>query len=271
MNQQDNFYIGWQEKVPEEYKKRIRSYVVFVGLLFLLVPAIVVLSQQGFRDSQFELGKLTKVEGVLTKSPVPMLKVDKGGEIHSIILIGFGKFGAEKDIALIEEEEGDLEGKNVTLEGTMIYHKGKTLLELTKGTMAFIGKKDRPNTYQTKQSALGTVSLIGEILDPKCALGVMKPGYGKPHRSCAVRCIAGGITPVFRIATSNGDENYCVLVGKDGEMINEKVLPQVADQVRICGTLEQQDDWLVLYTDPEEDIITLQPHWVKSDIPMCGN
>ena len=152
----------------------------------------------------------------------------------------------------------------------MIYHKGKTLLELTKGEAAFISKVDSSSNYNVVQSSLGLVSLIGEILDPKCALGVMKPGYGKPHRSCAVRCLSGGIPTVFRITNQEGAENYCLLLGSNGEKINEAVLPQVADQVRICGQLEQQDDWLVLYADAGTDILTLQPYWAKEDIPMCG-
>ena len=39
----------------------------------------------------------------------------------------------------------------------------------------------------------------GEIVDPKCFFGVMKPGEGKPHKDCAIRCILGGIPPVLKV------------------------------------------------------------------------
>lgn len=269
MNQQDQFYIGWQEKSPTSYASKVRSFVWLLLVIFILSAGLLVLSQKGFEDSKFELGQLTQIEGILVKEPAPMLKVFQNGTINSVVLIGFGKFDALKDLEAIEEEQGSLEGQSITLEGTLIYYKGKTLLELTKGTKAFISKGTASTNFQVTKNTFGDVSLVGEILDPKCALGVMKPGSGKPHRSCAIRCISGGIPPVFRITNEKGEENYCILVGADGERINEAVLPQVADQVRICGQLEQQDDWLVLYANPQTDILTIKPHWMLADIPMC--
>ena len=100
----------------------------------------------------------------------------------------------------------------------------------------------------------------GEILDPKCALGVMNPAEGKPHRSCAIRCISGGIPPLFRIKTKGGESNYILLKNKDGEAINQEVLPYVADQLLICGNLVQEADWLVLYIDPETEIQRISPY-----------
>jgi hypothetical protein len=45
----------------------------------------------------------------------------------------------------------------------------------------------------------------------------------------------------------------------------------VADQVLICGRLEQKDDWLVLYINPVKDILRLQPYWMDGEIPLCGD
>ncbi len=133
MNTKDQFYIGWQEKIPVAYAKYVKTFVWVAALLFIAGVFIVVFAQKGFRDSVFELGKLSQVEGVLVKQPVPMLKVQNGSKMESVLLIGFGKFGAEKDIAAIEAQQGDLTNQQLTLEGTLIYHKGKTILELTKG------------------------------------------------------------------------------------------------------------------------------------------
>jgi hypothetical protein len=50
----------------------------------------------------------------------------------------------------------------------------------------------------------------------------MKPGFGKPHRSCAVRCISGGVPPILRIKDEKGETNYLMLIGSDDQAINEE-------------------------------------------------
>ncbi len=275
---QNSFFIGWQDEAPKPYAKAVRRFVSAAVILVLLTAVLLVLSQRGFVDSVFELGKLSTHEGILVKAPVPMLKVPIGKDANgntqynSMILIGFGKFGAESTLADIEEiQEQNLDGKTVKLEGTLIHYQGKKALELTQGVDAFAGFGANQGIYSLKRTDIGTVSLRGEILDPKCALGVMKPGYGKPHRSCAVRCLSGGIPPILRVANKNGETNYCIVVGEDGQLANEKLLDYVADQVQLCGRLEEQDDWLVLYTDPQSDLYRLKPYWMDGEIPMCGD
>ena len=272
MDKQDEFYIGWQEKAPQKIAQKGRRFVWVILVLSVLLAFGWVSSQRGFADSKFELGKLSEIEGVLTMKPAPMLKLNYKGQIHSVVLIGFGKYAAEASLKAIEEQLGEsLEGKAIRLRGTLIYHNGKTLLELTEGVDAYIGASQQSVPASNPVRNLGQQSLMGEILDPKCALGVMKPGFGKPHRSCAVRCLSGGIPAVMRIKNSEGEENYCLIVGQGGEPINEDLLPYVADQVRICGELRLEDDWLVLYTDPSEDLLRLQPYWAKEEIPMCSS
>ena len=268
--QKNDFYIGWQEKAPTQYVKTVKRFIGVITILTIVVAALIVLGQKGFVDSAFELGKISSVKGVLLKRPAPILQILKDGKKKSILLVGFGKAGAESTIAAIEKEQGkDLEGKSIALKGTLIYYQDKTVLELTEGKDAFVGFIDPVQMPKPFQENFGTVSLKGEILDPKCALGVMKPGYGKPHRACAVRCISGGITPVLRFGDEEGNTNYCILKGLKGEPINKLLLPYVADQLSICGKLRQEDDWLVLNLNPLEDIYRLKPHWVEGDIPMC--
>ena len=45
----------------------------------------------------------------------------------------------------------------------------------------------------------------------KCYLGVINPGNGKVHRDCAVRCLSGGVTPVFATNDFNGRPTILVL------------------------------------------------------------
>ncbi len=274
---QQNFYIGWQEKAPTPYARAVKRFVGMAVILVLLTATLLVLTQRGFVDSVFELGKLSTHEGILVKAPVPMLKVPAGSKANgtplynSMLLVGFGKFGAEATLAEIEEaQEQDLGGKMIKLEGTLIHYQGKKALELTKGVNAFVSFSEDKVDYQKQKISFGLVRFRGEILDAKCALGVMKPGYGKPHRSCAVRCISGGIPPILRVTKKTGEANYCIVVMENGQPANEELLTFVADQVQLCGRLEQQDDWLVLYTDPKSDIYRLNPYWIQGEIPMCN-
>ncbi len=273
-----DFYIGWQAEAPSAFAAKSKRFVVILALAIPLIAAILVLTQRGFISSVFEFGELTEVEGVLVAGPIPMLKIPQhtNGQLSpsfkSVLLVGFGKKGAGADLALIEEMEGkSLNQKSVILRGTMIYYDGKAMLELSEGTAAFVGWGKGNANWKRQENSLGRTKLKGEIYDPKCALGVMKPGNGKPHRSCAVRCISGGIPPMLRVANAAGQANYFLMLDQDGRVLNQAVLDYVGDQVQICGRLVQQDDWLFLYTDPTEEILRLQAHWMEGDLRLCSS
>lgn len=205
--------------------------------------------------------------------PFPMLKLHLGtdhtGKVNyqSVLLIGFGKFGAEPTISAMEEQHGEkLEGKKVKLEGTLIYHDGKTLLELTKMEAALKEVKEEI-ALKSARVELGEIELLGEIADPKCFFGVMKPGEGKPHRSCAIRCISGGIPPVLKTINQAGENQYFLLKGPDGKTINKALLPYVGEGVKLSGKLSQIDDWLVLEVDPKQ--IGRTNATLLGKAPMC--
>jgi hypothetical protein len=86
---------------------------------------------------------------------------------------------------------------------------------------------------------------------------VMKPGQGKAHRDCAVRCISGGAPPAFvvrgTVSGGNGAGErtlILLLVGADGTSIAQRVLDLVAEPVEIEGEVSRLGDQLVLATDP---------------------
>jgi hypothetical protein len=99
---------------------------------------------------------------------------------------------------------------------------------------------------------LGSGAVLGEITDPKCLFGVMKPGEGKPHRSCAARCIAGGIPPVLKTTAPDGQTQYYLLAGEKGQPVNAEILPYVGESVQVCGDIYRVGDWLLLYKDAEK-------------------
>jgi hypothetical protein len=75
----------------------------------------------------------------------------------------------------------------------------------------------------------------------------MKPGEGKTHRSCAIRCISGGIPPVVKSNSSD----YFLLVNENMKPINSEVLAIVGDQVNLDGEVVELDDWKILKVNAE--------------------
>jgi hypothetical protein len=98
----------------------------------------------------------------------------------------------------------------------------------------------------------------------------MKPGHGKPHRDCAARCISGGINPVFYIRNDKGESDYYLIVGPNGEKINDLLKDYIAEPVTIKAKAVQYDDWIVLYLDKDEKIKrTGGLSWFKTDDVSC--
>ena len=247
-------YIGYLPKMPARFKPIVRNVMIVVGIALVFFAYFLVSSQKGFSTANFEFGSLTEIEGVLLTEPVPSLSLineENPASRQEILLVSFGKTGARNDIRAMEEAEGtSLHGAKVRLSGTLIYGDGKTLLELTERNRSLMEviESAHPNQLPMME-VLGEATFKGEIIDPKCYFGVMKPGDGKIHRSCAVRCIAGGIPPVLKVASSTGAHQYHILLGPNGEYLNDEVLKYVSEPIEVGGRVEQFGDWKVLYTD----------------------
>jgi hypothetical protein len=270
MEKDTEFYIGWQNETPPKITQTVRKAVGIIFLSTLIVALVVVLFQQGFSTSKFELGKETTLEGWISATPFPMLNVSfentplSNSPIQQLLLLSQGKFGAQKVLSEIEQKLGQsLLNKRVRAVGSLIYHDGKTAFELHDATI-IDGNSATPNIPLYKIA--DTVCLQGEIVDPKCLLGAMKPGYGKPHLDCAARCITGGIPPVLKVANAKGEAEYYLLAGSDGKLINSQILPYVGHGVNVKGRLLQQGNWLIILTD----VKTIQ-HFDKNIFyaPMC--
>ena len=129
----------------------------------------------------------------------------------------------------------------------------KTLLELTDEENALVKSESMDTIFEAPMRKVGEIKVVGEIVDSKCYFGVMNPGFGKPHRSCAIRCVSGGIPPVVWTESKSGATDYYIVLGKEGKAINQEVLPYVADQSCIKGLMYQYFDWKVIYADVNQD------------------
>jgi hypothetical protein len=277
----DEFYIGWMDQAPKGFTLCIKKYLFVLLPVIILLGALLALSQKKFGTGNFEFGILTEVKGIYFNEPVPNIKVLNGKDIWgtenyiTVPLIGFGKHGAEGVIADLEKEKNSsFEGKEIRLKGTLLYNDGKLLMQVDANdkplTAVSDNKKDTLLFKQPKE--IGMLDIKGEIVDPKCFFGVMKPGEGKPHKDCAIRCILGGIPPVLKVTNDEGKQNYYLIVGAHGEKMNEAVQDYVASQVTIHAKAVEYGDWIVLYV-PRNGLqyySYIGEHY-KNDIAMCGN
>ena len=97
---------------------------------------------------------------------------------------------------------------------------------------------------------MGVQSLVGEIVDSKCFLGVMNPGNLKTHKACAIRCISGGIPPFFVVRDASNHVAYYLLVSKEGLPVNMQVLDKIAEPLRIVGEVFVEGQMRILKADP---------------------
>ncbi len=253
MKNEPDFYIGWQDKAAPLFAKPVRRVVIGLFVLVPLLAVLLVWQQRGFSDGVFEYGQLTTLEGQLIREPVPFLRIPVrsagGSGFERVLLIGLGKHGADSTLQQWVQKHGSLANKTLKISGTLIYYEGKAALELTEQADSLLAVSEATSSPIPTPISLGMVSLQGEITDPKCFLGVMKPGDGRPHRSCAVRCIAGGIPPLLYVTDERGQRNGYLLVGPNSEPINREMLPYVGKNVQLRGRLKKADNWLILHVD----------------------
>lgn len=260
--QPDEFYIGYQPVAPPGYKKFVHLLLFTLVVIMYITASVIVSNQLDFSAGIFERKKLTEVEGVLMLEPFPAIRTYYGKDLNgnpaikTIPLVNYGKFGAEPIIeAVAKSNSAPLSILWVKLRGKLIYNKGVTLMELSekdKSILQVIKTDGKPIAELSAGTAteMDSVTLSGQIIDPKCYFGVMKPGEGKPHSDCAIRCIAGGIQPMLMLRNSKGEETYFILRDTAGMPLNNRILSYIGMPVDISGRVRNVDDWMILNTDP---------------------
>jgi hypothetical protein len=253
----DEFYIGYYPDAPKGIARTVQITIGVILVAIIITVIVIVKSQIGFTNSQLEYGTLTELEGVLYRKPVPMLRVKTGKDARgkalykSILLVNFSKFGAESLLSAYTQKGVSESESVVRLRGTLIYYDGVTVMELTEQENALLEVKKSNNPIRLRKE-MGEVNLEGEIVDPKCYFGAMKPGENIPHRDCAIRCISGGIPPVFAVKNQKGETNYMLLTDESGNAINDKILQYVGIPVRLKGNLDQIEEWFIVKVNPTD-------------------
>lgn len=240
----DEFYIGWMQNAPSSFARFVKRYLLLLAVVVLTLAVLLAENQKPFSKANFEFGKTTVVNGIYLSSPVPHLLVPDRNESVMILLVGYGKHGAEgvmQDLAV--QSKASFNGKEISLKGTLLYGDGKILMQVDRNDNPVVNVSNPTHSLPVKETDKGQVNLNGEIIDPKCYFGVMKPGMGKVHKDCAIRCILGGIPPVLKITNEKGEDAYVLLTG---DHVNERVKDFVAVPSQVSGHLTKYNDWELL-------------------------
>lgn len=249
-NYKNDFFVGYSDQIPHKSKKGIRRFVVISALVLVVTAVLFSFTQKPFTNATFELTNESTLTGMFYQKPYPMLRVkDSMGGTRSILLLGFGKFGANKYIDHLLEENQSLNGQQLEIKGNLIYYNNKTLLQITnQEKVQILGES---NVKLTPEFNADIATLEGEIVDPKCYFGVMKPGFGKIHRSCAIRCISGGIPPVFVSSDSLDPSPYYIITNSRGEPIHGELAAYIGKAALLRGETILLDDWKYIKLDIE--------------------
>jgi hypothetical protein len=248
----DGFYIGWEDKAPTGIGSWVRGAVVLLLLTAIGLGAGLALAQRTIGVSVFEWGKVKEFTGILKAQPYPHLLVLRPGssigqaKFSSYYLVKPFKFGLDPQTV------NRFDGATVSLRGTLIYRDNQTMIEVVGDSIkSGQGLEGLTRTSEmTNAVGLGRQTLVGEIVDSKCYLGVMNPGRLMPHRACAIRCISGGMPPILLVRQSNGLALHFLLVSSDGRPVNQEVLDLVAEPVQVTGEVVRQGELLILRSDP---------------------
>jgi hypothetical protein len=249
----DAFFIGW-EPTPKKYARFLRPIIVALLLITGGVAAAVAYLQRDPGTGHWDTDNVRTFDGIVYTQPYAMIRVPgnkPGDRPRTMLLVEDGKFGA------LPRVEGFLPGKAdgaaVRVTGTILHRDGRWMLELAEGEkgMRRLTAEEEANLpplgWPPPEVLADHVTLKGEIIDPKCYLGAMKPGGGKTHKACAMLCISGGVPPMLVTRDAARNETFYLLVTEAGGVANERVLDFVGDPVEVAGWLERHGDLLLLH------------------------
>jgi sulfoxide reductase heme-binding subunit YedZ len=271
---EDPFFIGWNSKTGKTFTRRAFRFGMLAAGGALALALVFTFSQHKISRFQQDYDHAQILEGWLTNDPVPVLGIPEGKDAQgnpvftTVLLVDGLKHGAKELVTRA------LQGKPFTYVKITGYGLDRQfiscgpaesstpmctgvglggiphfpILEVADGLHS-ITPAGSPVAGPPQAADPGkTVEVRGEIIDPKCYFGAMNPGEGKAHRSCAIRCISGGIMPCIKYY-ENCLLHYAVLVGNGGGAMNQAVLPYVGEPVRIRGRLRTMSNWEFLYVE----------------------
>lgn len=132
MTSSEEFYIGWQNQSPHAIGSFVRKAVIVICAFALALGCILAIVQHSISIATFEWGTHKTFTGRLRVSPYPHLSLNQPGEsaIQSdYLLVAPFKHG------LSSQSIAALDGKIVTLKGTLIFRDSQTMIEALPETI----------------------------------------------------------------------------------------------------------------------------------------
>lgn len=230
----EQIYVGYRAMGPSQ-KRLTRIVVLAILLLGTGTGAMLAASLRPAGTGQWDTSNAVTETGVIRIAPYPFLETPEG----PILLAEPGKFGAQ-------ERALELAGREARITGTALTRGNRRALEINVLELLGEGVSPEPSF----QLASGVLELRGEILDSKCFLGSMKPGDGAMHKSCAMLCLRGGITPLFIGEDSDGRVVDAVLCLPELAPIGEDVIGLAGEPVKVRGRLARFGSLDLLLLEP---------------------
>lgn len=234
MSNEDDFYVGYGHLPKKD--RRFLLKAIPAGLIGIAATGAFIGTRAASEGGgRWETGTPVTLQGRIGFHPYPVLWVDGIGHV----IAGIGKKGADAYCK-------SFEGQNVEVKGVRIVRNECFMLGVAKGDIKAIDQATSPIPQQGQSE---DVSILGEVLDAQCFMGIMNPGYGRTHRGCATQCIRGGQPVFFSIGFRDSDSspsgpqtcggNGYLLANASGGKINTEVLRHVAVPVTIDAKLEK--------------------------------
>ncbi|MEC4675019.1 MAG: Rieske 2Fe-2S domain-containing protein, partial [Nitrospirota bacterium] len=216
----EEFFVGYIPKMTKGISRfvsrQVAVLIMAVGVLVFVLPVL----HAEYQHARSDFRDIREFDGFFVAEPAPHVVVVRPGKtgqraFSRYVLVGRGKSGPKIDVA-------GLDGKYVRVRGSLIYRDGGTLIAV-KGAEEIPAPSTTETTELLGGEPLGSYTLQGEIVDSKCYYGTMRPGHTAVHRQCTVRCIAGGIPPVFLVRDKSGNTMSFFLVDSKGSSVSERI------------------------------------------------
>ncbi|MEP6342437.1 MAG: hypothetical protein ABJ275_03905 [Maricaulaceae bacterium] len=222
MSNEDDFYVGYGAMPNKD--RRFLLKALPLGLLGLSGAGAFIGTRAGSQGGgRWETGTPVTLKGRIGFHPYPVLWVDGVGHV----IAGIGKLHADPYVKPFDGQAVEVRGVKIVRNDCFMLGVAVGDIKPTSQTVAAIPKTE----------ILDEVSLVGEILDAQCFMGIMNPGYGRTHRGCATLCIRGGQPVFFSMgldsAAAGGGATGCAGIGHllanaNGDKINDEILGHIS-------------------------------------------
>ncbi len=241
MSARDDFFIGWEDRVPRWHRKplALAALAFLAGLLLLALGLARTIDDAGDGHGDWAAGEQS-LTGVVTTQPYALLHLPADAahpRPHTMMLSVVGKY------PVVLPEGWD--GRTVTATGWVVRRGALDMVQMTAPPVLAPRTAPAPEAVEP----LGRWRLTGEICDGQCYAGLMRPGTGIAHRACADFCLAGGVPPVFVTTAPVRGQSFLVMANAAGGPVGREMVDYVGLRVRLDGAVERHGDMLVFKAD----------------------